>query len=90
MKRIVMLVLLALVLCGCGAQSGEATDLTTVTTLPAVEPTEPSGCYLPDSDEEAATGGGVMVYAPEIADAYAVVTMGEELVMAPGIPASSM
>jgi hypothetical protein len=84
MKRIALLVLLALVLCGCGAQSGEETDLTTETTLPAVEPTEPSGCYLPDSEEETATDGGVRVYAPEIADAYGVLPMGEELVIFSG------
>ena len=89
MKRIVLLVLLMLVLCGCGARHGEETDLTTETTLPAVEPTEPSGCYLSDSKEETATKGGVMVYAPEIDDAYGVMAMGEELVMAAGTPNSS-
>lgn len=84
MRRVFALLLLVLMLCGCTAEdAAEPTDITE-TTLPAVEPTEPDGSYVPDSAMEAATGGAVRAYAPDIQDTYAVVSMDDGIVVFSG------
>ena len=85
MKRVFALLLLALLLCGCAAQPPEETTGTTMETLPAVEPTEPTGSYEPDSAMEAATGGAVRAYTPDISDAYAVAVLDGDPVIFSGM-----
>lgn len=84
MKRVFALLLLVLVLCGCTAETPVETTDTTKTTLPAVVPTEPTGCYDPENAMEAATGSAVLAYAPDIQDAYAVICMDDALVVFSG------
>lgn len=84
MKRVFALLLLALLLCGCTAQAPEETTGTTMETQPAVEPTEPTGSYEPDSAMETATGGAVRMYTPDIPEAYALAMLGEDLVVFSG------
>lgn len=84
MKRILLLLLVAMILCGCVTQAPEETTVPTVETQPAVIPTEPAGCYLPDHTLERDTQGAVRVFAPEIPDAYAVAAMGSDLVIFSG------
>ena len=84
MKRVFALLLLVLVLCGCTAEEPEETTDTTETTLPAADPTEPAGSYLPNSAVEAATGGAVLAYDLGIQDAYAMIRMDEGLLVFSG------
>lgn len=82
MKRLILpLILLSLLLCGCGKK--DAQDHTHDEALPAIQPTEPAGCYVPDSETEKSTDGAVRVYALD-ADCYAVDTMGEDLLVFSG------
>ena len=84
MKRLFLLFLMALLLCGCTAQNLEETSIPTVETLPAVDPTEPSGCYDPEHPMEIATGGAVRAYPAQIPDAYGLAMMGGDLVVFSG------
>lgn len=90
MKRLIALLLLALLLCGCTAQEPEETTETTKETAPAVTPTEPAGSYDPESSLEAATDGAVRVYYPEIPDAYGLAFVGDEPVIFSGTEATTL
>ena len=78
MKRILWLVLLALLLCGCTDTSPEATGEPTSVSQTATEPTEPAGIYVPFSDLEIQTGGTVRYFLPE-ADCYGIRMMGSDV-----------
>ena len=79
MKRILGLILLTLVLCGCTAPRQEETTAPPVeTTLPTTAPTEPAGIYLPFSDLEIQTGGTVRYFLPE-EDCYGIRMMGNDV-----------
>lgn len=84
MKRVFALLLLALVLCGCAAEIPAETTDTTAETLPAVEPTEPTGSYEPDSAMESATNGAVREYTPDVKDPYGLAVIGTDLVIFSG------
>lgn len=84
MKRVFALILLLLILCGCTVENQEETTDTTAETLSAVEPTEPAGTYVPGSGMETETAGAVRVYDLGLADVYAMIPMGEDLVIFSG------
>lgn len=66
MKRLLPLILLILLLCGCTVQPPEETTaLPPETTLEWTEPTEPAGIYVPFSALEAQTDGTVRMFLPE-------------------------
>lgn len=65
MKRILGILLLVLVLCGCAAPGQDETTAPLVTTLTSTEPTEPVGIYEPFSDLEVQTGSAVRYYIPD-------------------------
>ena len=77
MKRIIGLVLLMLLLCGCtpepqGESAPDSGDVQVPDTgLEAVVPTEPAGIYIAGSDLETQTGGAVRYYLPE-SDCYGI------------------
>ncbi len=84
MKRLLAFLLVMLLLSGCTPAPIEETTVapqTEETTLPAVEPTEPSGAYTPDSEIEQQTDGAVRVYMPDIPNVYDMCTMGEDLLI---------
>lgn len=89
MKRLLMILLLGLVLCGCGAEPQvEETTLPTETEI--VDPTEPSGCYDPNSQLEAQTKGGVRVYPLNIENSYFAVNVGADLVVFSGTETTTL
>lgn len=86
MKRLILpLMLLCLLLCGCGKKNVQ--DHMHDDSVPAIQPTEPEGCYIPDSETEHTTGGAVRLYAMD-ADVYAVNAMGEDLLVFSGSDAT--
>ena len=82
MKRLILpLMLLCLLLCGCGKTVAQ--DHTHDQTLPAIQPTEPDGCYVPDSEVETGTRGAVRMYTVD-ADSYGLRAMGEDVLILSG------
>lgn len=95
MKRIFALVLVMLLLCGCGKSPQEEPTTAPTTEVPTTEPTVPSatepvvqehgfGVYDPDSAIETATGGAVKRYSLEEGEYYAVTPMAEGLLLFSG------
>ncbi len=84
MKRLIGLVLLALLLCGCTANPQAETTVPPVETTNVQEPTEPAGIYLPGSDVEAMTQGTVLCYVPEEASLYGMRGIGDDLILFSG------
>ena len=83
MKRILIILLDCLLLCGCAPET--ETEETTAPTQPEIqEPTEPAGCYEPGSAIEVSTGGAVRRYPLSIPDSYAVARVGKDLVVFSG------
>ena len=80
MKSLLIL-LLMLVLTGCGADT-EATQIPTTEALVAA--TEPSGSYAPGSTLEMFTGGAVREYPQQIPDIYAIAAAGEDVLVFSG------
>lgn len=84
MKRFLTLVLVCLLLCGCSTQP-QPTEVTQPTeTQPITEPTEPSGCYDPESAVEMQYQGAVKAYPLPVADAAAVASIGSDVVVFSG------
>ena len=66
MKRMLPVVLLALLLCGCGNPPTQIpTTAATVETEVFAQPTEPRGIYVPFTDMEVRTEGAVRCYQPD-------------------------
>lgn len=93
MKRYLALMLaLTMLLCGCAKDEkpeGSATTETTLSTsAPQEEPVEPTtvefGCYLPDSEIEAATNGAVKAFQLEDETYYGILTLGDGLLLLSG------
>lgn len=72
-----MLLLLAVLLCGCG-QTGQPSTPADAPTLPPAS--APAGIYVPESNMEQATGGAVRAFALE-GEYYDCTMLGEELVL---------
>ena len=79
MKRLmVVLLLLMLVLSGCGEEPVATTLPTTVPTLP----TEPEpGLYMPGSELEQQTGGAVLTYLPDVSGFPEICFMGNTMLL---------
>lgn len=83
MKRLMMLLLLAVVLCGCGKEPSMETVPPTQTPVMTL-PTEPRGFYVPESAAELATEGAVRIFGPEDTSCYAIAMMGEDVLLFTG------
>jgi len=85
MKRMLALIILILLLCGCTAQPQEETGtLPSECTEATAVPTEPKGLYEPFSDLEIQTGGAVRSYMPSIADCYGMRLVGSDILLFSG------
>lgn len=79
--KAILILLLMLVLTGCGADV-EETKIPTTEPLAAV--TEPSGSYQPDSTLEMFTEGAVRAYPQEIPGIYAIASAGSDVLVFSG------
>ena len=78
MKRIVLILLVVLLLAGCGVKE----EITPTETEPVVEVTEPVSIYLPNSSVEQQTKGAVKVFVPEEANYIGMAAMNGDVVLA--------
>lgn len=84
MKRLLWLLVLAVLLCGCADQPQTQTTAPPESTGAAPIPTEPEGIYVPHSDLEIQTGGAVRYYLPQMADCYGLLAMEGDLLVFSG------
>lgn len=85
MKRILWLIPVILLLCGCTQQQAQETTVPVPQTVPVLtDPTEPTGIYEPFSDLEIQTDGAVRYYLPRMADAYGIRLMEEDVLILSG------
>lgn len=84
MKRYVILALVCLLLCGCTVQPRQGETTAPSETRPPVDPTEPAGCYDPDSTLELKYQGAVRVYEMPMAQCQYAAAMGEDVVVFSG------
>lgn len=79
MKRLLLILLMALLLVGCSqdAPPPETTDPTQATT----QPTEPPGLYVPESMMEKETAGAVRVYALDSDTWFGLESVGTNLLL---------
>ena len=80
MKQMILIcLLLAALLTGCGIPAEDSADTTAAAEV--VPSTPPAGCYVPGSDLEQQTAGAVTVFAPDIAGCYDMAVMGEGILI---------
>ena len=77
MKRLVLILLLVLLLTGCGPK----TEIFPQATEPTEEATEPVSLYIANSSVEQQTSGAVRVYVPEEAEYIGMATMADKVVL---------
>ena len=75
-----IILVLAMLLCGCAAQTAPTTDPTN-DALQTTDPTQPQGIYQPNSAIEMATGGSVQCFVPEGNGYYGCAMIGRELLL---------
>lgn len=80
MRWLGMILVLAMFLGGCAAQTEPATDPTT-DTQQTTEPTQPQGLYQQNSEIEVATGGAVRCFLPEKDGYCGCALIGEDLLL---------
>lgn len=85
MKRFLPLLLILLLLCGCGTDSSANIAAPT-----EAAPTEPVGFYAPNSDLESATQGAVQVYPLNRSDCYGMRPMGEDILLFGGAESTTL
>lgn len=81
MKRILMLILCLLLLCGCSTPEQSDPEARPSATE---APTEPAGLYDPGSVPEAQSGGALTVYPLDRTDARSVIPFGNDLLLLSG------
>lgn len=83
MKHLILPLLLALLLCGCGGGAIHETTFPDETTM-LPEPTEPAGIYCPESAAEMLTEGAVRMYLPSISDIHDMAIQGGDILLFSG------
>ena len=86
MKRIIPLMLLLLILCGCGADPQIPQETAPAETTAG----EPTGFYNPGSELEETTGGAVQVYLLNRSDCRGMLPMGEEILLFTGTQTTTL
>lgn len=86
MKRWLLMILVVLLLTGCGTEPVETIPATQPppTTAPTAPEPIPVGYYDPDSSLEASTNGAIQVYPLNRTDSYGLVSMGSSLLLLSG------
>lgn len=80
MKRLLLIFLTLLMLCGCSSPEEPAAPITEPTAIPTEAPTDPVGFYDPTHELESLTGG-LKVYPLEQNEILSVVPMGNDLLV---------
>lgn len=84
MKRFLILALVCLLLCGCTTQPQPTETTQPTETQKMTDPTEPSGCYDPDSTVEMQYHGAVKVYPLMLENVQDAVCIGSDVVVFSG------
>ena len=90
MKRFLILALVCLLLCGCTAQPQPTETTQPTETQPMTDPTEPSGCYDPDSTVELQYRGAVKAYPLGLENVLDMVCIGEDVVVFSGMDTTTL
>lgn len=90
MKRFVILALVCLLLCGCTVQPQPGETTLPTETQPPVDPTEPAGCYEPESTVELRYQGAVRAYSLPMESCQYVAAMGEDVVVFSGTESTTI
>lgn len=91
MNRKWLVLLLALLLCGCrNLQTPAEAPGAAVPAIAVTEPTEPVGFYAPDSLAEEASGGAVKVFPLGLNDALGIRFLGEDILLFSGHDATTL
>ena len=83
MKRILWVLLLTLLLCGCTDASNQENTTPPTAGESYTQPTEPVGIYVPNSDLELQTEGTVRYFLPQ-PDCYGIRMMGNDVLVFSG------
>lgn len=85
MNRLLPLLLILLLLCGCAVRNPEeSTTETMETTLPVTEPADTPGNRAPLDEPEIWNDGAVRCYTPDVADAYGLRIMNGDVLVFSG------
>lgn len=80
-----LVLLVALLLCGCRNQQAPAdASGVSVSAIAVTEPTEPVGFYAPESAVENATAGAVKAYPLDLEDCLGIRILGEDILLFSG------